>query len=104
MAAEAAVQQGFVLAAALREDVLPEGGGRRAVEDAPLLEERESVRLEDFRPLVGVVAGGVAAVEDVVEGGRDAAARDVRQDGAAGEGLRLNGYNVIPDLIGDLLP
>ena len=90
MAAEAAVQQGFVLAAALREDVLPEGCGRCAVENAPLAEQGEGVCFENLRPFVGVVSGGIAAVEDVVEGRGDAAARDVGQYGAVRQGPRLD--------------
>src|SRR6185437_14363082 len=48
----------------------PPGGG--AIEHAALLERREGIRGEDLRPLVAVVAGRVAAGEDVSEAVREA--------------------------------
>ena len=95
MPAEAAVQQGLVFAAALREDVFAEGGGRRAVEDAPFPEQGEGVGFEDFGPFVGIVSGGLAAGENMGEGGGDAAARDVGQHRTAREGAGFQGGDVV---------
>ena len=71
-----------MLRAALREDVLAERRSRLAVEDALLLEERESVGLEHLGPLVTVVSGGVTAREDVAE------SRSHRRSGNDGQHLR----------------
>src|SRR5947208_12955357 len=54
-------------AAAPRQDLVAETGARVRRQDAGLLEEAVRVGRQDFRPLVAVVAGRVAAREDVAE-------------------------------------
>ena len=64
-AAEALVEDHRLLGAAALQDVVPEGLGRGRVEEARLLEGLEGVRVQDLGPDVAVVAGRVAAGEDV---------------------------------------
>ena len=61
-----------IAAAAAREDAVEEALRRGAVEDAALLEGREGVGRQHLGPLVAVVAGRVAAGEDVAEAVREA--------------------------------
>src|SRR6476660_2309747 len=58
-------------AAADRENFVAEALPGARVEDAVFLEEGIGVRREHFRPLVAVVARGVAAREDVREAVRE---------------------------------
>src|SRR5690554_3812612 len=64
-----------VAGAALAEDVFTEAFGGSLVEDAFFFEEGIGIGIEDFGPFVAVVAGGIASVEDVSEGGTETAAR-----------------------------
>ena len=50
-----------MLRTAFRKDVLTERSGHFAVEDALLLEKRESVGFQHLGPLVAVIAGSVTA-------------------------------------------
>lgn len=61
VAAEAYVQLHRMLRTAFRKDVLTERSGYLAVEDALLLEKRESVGFQHLGPLVAVIAGSVTA-------------------------------------------
>ena len=61
VAAEAYVQLHRMLRTAFRKDVLTERSGHFAVEDALLLEKRESVGFQHLGPLVAVIAGSVTA-------------------------------------------
>src|SRR5262249_46302851 len=56
-----------IAAAATAQDGVEETLRGRPIEHAVLLEGRERIRRQDFRPLVAVVAGGIAAREDVSE-------------------------------------
>src|SRR5262245_36613679 len=61
-----------IAAAAALQDRLEETPRRLHVVDAVLLEGAESVGREDLGPLVAVVAGGIAAGEDVLKAVRKA--------------------------------
>lgn len=81
---EAPEQHLGVVAVAGLEDGAGEVPARALVEDALGLEAAEGVGVEHLGPLVGVVAGGVAAGEHVREGRHAARQRELR---AYGEGL-----------------
>ena len=78
--------------ATLLEDVLAEGTARIDVEDALFLEKREGIGGQDFGPLVAVVARRVPTGEDVG-----------KAVGKAVEGRRLEGRDLIPYLLQDLV-
>ena len=56
-----------MLCATFRQDVVPETLGGLLVEDAVLLEYAEGIGVQNLRPLVTVIACGIASCHDVRE-------------------------------------
>ena len=82
--------------------MLAEGGAGVGIEDAFVLEAGERIGIEDLRPLVGVVAGGVAgaAAEEVVEAAHHRGRRCFERREVVGEHLTVHGVEILAEEIG----
>ena len=76
MPAESAVKHILVLAAPFRQDVVAERVRDLGAEYSFLLEQTESISLQDLGPFVGIITRAVTTREYVAEGGRDAGLGD----------------------------
>lgn len=55
------------------QDIFPERFGGSLVVNTLLFENRESICIQHFRPLIAVVAGSITSSEDMAETGRETA-------------------------------
>ena len=71
-----------------------EGFGDVFVEDAFLLEDREGVGFQNFRPLVAVVSCGISSGEDMSELATHQRTFDIRHDDSRRPGFLLERYDI----------
>ena len=93
-AAESAVELGGMGGATLLKHILAERACGLGIEDTILLEVGEGIGVEHLGPFVGVVACGIAAGEDMAEGGAGHGAFHRLKNLHGAHGLCLEGHGV----------
>ena len=73
LAPEAFIKYHRVFGTAFFQDIFPERFGGSLVVNTLLFENRESICIQHFRPLIAVVAGSITSSEDMAETGRETA-------------------------------